>query len=94
MQVQLWNTVAKCGEVDFGTVKMLFDEARDHGALPHDLITLPGGQVQQIGAVHFRHQYEPGDQSVLVQQYMAVFQPAQEAGVGKQLVMYCKLLQG
>ena len=94
VQVQLRDKVAERGKIDFCAVKILFDETRDHGAFSHDLIAWPGRQIQQAGAGHFRHKYEPRDQRVLVQQHMAVLQPAQEAGVGKQLLVYYKLRQG
>ena len=94
MQVQLRDKVAECGAVDPGAVKMLFDKARDNGALFHDRIALQGGQIQQIGAIHLWHQYEPRDHRVLVQKHVAEFQPAEQVGVGEQLVMYYKPWQG
>jgi len=94
VQVQLWDEITESGEVDFCAVKMTFDKVRDHDALLHNLMALRGRQVQQICAGYFRHQYEPRDQRVPVQQHVAVFQPAQEVAVGKQLLMYYELRQG
>jgi GNAT superfamily N-acetyltransferase len=94
VQVQLRDEITEGGEVDFCAVKMLFDETCDHGALFHDLIALCGRQIQQIGDVYFRYQYELREQRVPVQQYVAVFQSAQGMGVGEQLLMYYELRQG
>ena len=85
------DEIAESGEVDFCAVKMQFDKTRNYGALLHNPIALCGRQIQEVSDVYFRHQYEPRYLCILVQQYVAVFQSAQEVGIGEQLLMYYEL---
>jgi hypothetical protein len=87
VQVQLRHHIPNRSEVDLPKLPMVADKLCQDRCLRNDFVTIGPIQIQEVRNVHFRHQNEPGNLGVSVQEEMAPGKTAQNMTIHQELRM-------
>jgi hypothetical protein len=69
MKMHLWYHVTKPGKIDLGKTKHLLDISRNGGTVCQNPVTMVLGQIQQIIELRIRHENEPGQCGITMQEH-------------------------